>query len=204
MPRVSEAHLAARRQQILEAAWRCFARQGFHATSMQDVFAEAEMSAGAVYRYFPSKAALVRTTAEGIAGIADDVFHELMSTEPAPRPHEALRQVLGHVTERTAATGGVDRTQIALHVWSEAIRDDEIRGIVTVIADRIIGRWAELAQRWRDAGYLDPGADPQQVARTMYGVMIGFVAQRHMLGIDADTYLGGFTALTMPAAALSR
>ncbi|HEY9407971.1 MAG TPA: helix-turn-helix domain-containing protein, partial [Jiangellaceae bacterium] len=53
MPRVSEAHLAARRDQILQAAWTCFARDGFHATSMQDVFAEAGLSAGAVYRYFP-------------------------------------------------------------------------------------------------------------------------------------------------------
>lgn len=199
MPRVSEAHLAARRQQILEAAWRCFERQGFHATSMQDVFAESGMSAGAVYRYFPSKAALVRTTAEGIAGIADDVFLELLAAEPVPRPDEALRRVLGHVTERTSPVNGVDRTKIALHVWSEAIRDAEIRAIVTVIADRIIGRWAQLAERWRDAGHLAADADPSRVARTMYGVMIGFVAQRHMLGIEADVYLDGFSALTAHA-----
>lgn len=195
MPRVSEAHLAARRQQILEAAWRCFARQGFHATSMQDVFAESGLSAGAVYRYFPSKADLVRTTAEGIAGIADDVFLAMLATDPVPRPDQALRRTLVHVTQRTAS-GDVDRTKIALYVWAEALRDDEIRGIVRGIADRIIGRWEQLAERWRDAGYLADGAEPRQVARTMYGVMIGFVAQRHMLGIELDDYLDGFSALS--------
>ena len=63
MPRVSEAHLAARRQQILDAARVCFTRNGFHATSMQDVIAEAGLSVGAVYRYFRSKEELVAAIA---------------------------------------------------------------------------------------------------------------------------------------------
>ncbi|TDC51759.1 TetR/AcrR family transcriptional regulator [Jiangella ureilytica] len=195
MPRVSEAHLAARRQQILEAAWRCFARQGFHATSMQDVFAESGMSAGAVYRYFPSKADLVRATAEGIAGIADDVFLEMLADDPVPPPAEALRRTLEHLTEVTAADE-IDRTRIALHVWSEAVRDTEIRGIVTGIADRLVGRWEQLAERWLDAGLLPAGADPHHVGRTMYGVMIGFVTQRHLFGLTTDDYLDGFGALS--------
>jgi AcrR family transcriptional regulator len=195
MPRVSEAHLAARRQQILEAAWRCFARQGFHATSMQDVFAESGLSAGAVYRYFPSKADLVRTTAESIAGIADDVFLDMLATDPVPPPAEALRRTLIHVTAVTSADE-VDRSQIALHVWAEAIRDTEIHGIVTTIADRLVGRWEQLAERWLDAGLLPAGSDPHGVARVMYGVMIGFVAQRHLFGITTDEYLDGFGALS--------
>ena len=55
MPKVSDAHVEARRQQILEAASACFARQGFHQTSVQDICKEAGLSAGAVYRYFPGK-----------------------------------------------------------------------------------------------------------------------------------------------------
>ena len=46
MPRVSEDHLLARRQQILDAARVCFLRDGFHNTSMQDVIAEAGLSVG--------------------------------------------------------------------------------------------------------------------------------------------------------------
>lgn len=195
MPRVSEAHLAARRQQILEAAWRCFSRQGFHATSMQDVFAESGMSAGAVYRYFPSKADLVRTTAEGIAGIAEEAFQELLAEEPVARPDEALRRALLHIAGHVAS-GEIDRTKIALHVWSEAVRDAEIHGIVTTIAERIIGRWADLAVRWRDAGYIPADADPRQVAHTMYGVMIGFITQRHLFGLEAGDYLDGFSAIS--------
>ena len=48
-----------RRSRILDAAERCFVRSGFHRTTMQDVAAEAGMSPGNLYRYFPSKDAIV-------------------------------------------------------------------------------------------------------------------------------------------------
>ena len=48
-----------RRAEILAAAQRCFVRSGFHGASMQDICAEAGMSPGNLYRYFPSKEALM-------------------------------------------------------------------------------------------------------------------------------------------------
>src|SRR3954454_19881942 len=53
-----------RRTRILDPAERCFVRSGFHRTTMQDVAAEAGMSQGNVYRYFPSKDAIVAGTTE--------------------------------------------------------------------------------------------------------------------------------------------
>ncbi|MGH3359366.1 MAG: TetR family transcriptional regulator, partial [Nocardioidaceae bacterium] len=50
MPKVSDAHRAARREQILDAAMSRFAVNGFQATGMADVIATAGLSAGAVYR----------------------------------------------------------------------------------------------------------------------------------------------------------
>jgi AcrR family transcriptional regulator len=50
MPKVSRAHLDARRRQILDAAAACFAQQGFHRTTMQDVVRRARLSPGAIYR----------------------------------------------------------------------------------------------------------------------------------------------------------
>jgi AcrR family transcriptional regulator len=49
----------ARRDHIAAAAERAFVRHGFHAATMQQVAEEAGMSAGNLYRYFPSKEALV-------------------------------------------------------------------------------------------------------------------------------------------------
>src|SRR6195256_6727565 len=64
MPRVTTAFKEDRRAEILEAARRCVARSGFHQTSMQDICAAAGMSPGNLYRYFPSKEAIIAGIAE--------------------------------------------------------------------------------------------------------------------------------------------
>lgn len=46
-------------QRILEGAKKCFVRSGFQGASMQQICAEAGMSPGALYRYFPSKEAII-------------------------------------------------------------------------------------------------------------------------------------------------
>ncbi|PSL06156.1 TetR family transcriptional regulator [Haloactinopolyspora alba] len=195
MPRVSDEHLAARRQQILDAAWACFARQGFHATSMQDVFAEAGLSAGAVYRYFPSKTELVRSTAEGILGNLTQVIDEMLDREQTPDPAEAVRTIVNFVTTM-ATSRSYDPTRIALHVWAESLHDAEIRGIVHTVAHTLRDRLTQLAERWVASGAIAPDSSPPQVAVTLYGLMIGFVGQLHLIGdVTADDYADGMVAL---------
>ena len=63
MPKLKPDTQRARREHILDAAEQCFARAGFHATTMQDICREAGISAGALYLYFNSKEALI----EGIS-----------------------------------------------------------------------------------------------------------------------------------------
>lgn len=55
-----------RRDQILSAALACVVRHGFHAASMGQIAAEARMSVGQIYRYFPSKEAIVHAIVERI------------------------------------------------------------------------------------------------------------------------------------------
>lgn len=51
-------------QRILAAAKACFLRSGFQGASMQHICAEAAMSPGALYRYFPSKEAIIAAIVE--------------------------------------------------------------------------------------------------------------------------------------------
>jgi AcrR family transcriptional regulator len=59
MPRIGPEERTERRQQLIDAAWRCAARKRFDDTTVDDVCAEAGLSKGAFYGYFESKDALL-------------------------------------------------------------------------------------------------------------------------------------------------
>ena len=70
---------AERRQRILEAAERAFVRHGFHAATMQHVADEVGMSAGNLYRTFPSKEAIVEGLCELDQAELAHAFADLMA-----------------------------------------------------------------------------------------------------------------------------
>ena len=55
MPKVSEAHLEARREQILDGARRAFARHGYHGATVARLEEEIGLSRGAIFNYYPDK-----------------------------------------------------------------------------------------------------------------------------------------------------
>ena len=73
-----------RRQLILSAAKRCFARNGFAGTTTKSVAAAAAISEGLLFKHFPSKAALyAEILAEECE--ADPDFANLLGQEPSTR-----------------------------------------------------------------------------------------------------------------------
>lgn len=64
MPKLSNQATEQRQRHILNAAMRCFSHLGYHATTMRHILAEAQLSAGAVYNYYPSKEAILQAIAE--------------------------------------------------------------------------------------------------------------------------------------------
>ena len=87
MPKLKPATQRARREHILDAAELCFARSGFHRTTMQDICKEALISPGALSVYFASKE-------DHIAGIAErdrpDFAGRFPQLPAAPGPTGAL------------------------------------------------------------------------------------------------------------------
>ncbi len=67
-----------RRDDLLQAAARCFLRHGYAATAMRDIALETGMKAGSIYYHFPSKDELYFAVYEvGVQGIAAAVREKL-------------------------------------------------------------------------------------------------------------------------------
>ncbi|MFB9409632.1 TetR/AcrR family transcriptional regulator [Dactylosporangium matsuzakiense] len=187
MPRVSAAHLAARREQILDAAARCFVRNGFHHTSMQDVIKEAGLSVGAFYRYFSSKAELIRAIAEEKVGTIVGTLEQLLEQEPPPAMPVVMAELLAQVDRNLGEDGPV---RIAVQVWGEAAYDPAFADLVGAIYGRIRDKAAVLAAK------VDPAADPAALAAVMVGLVQGYIIQRVLAGrVDREVYLKGLGAL---------
>jgi AcrR family transcriptional regulator len=121
MPKVSQEYRDERRAHILAAARRCFVRDWFHQTSMQDLVSEAGLSSGAVYRYFPSKNAMIEAIAQQNLDEVMAVLQKWLATGVSVG--EAVASVLEYVGERHTED---DFAAIALLVWSEALRNPEL------------------------------------------------------------------------------
>ncbi|BCJ46664.1 TetR family transcriptional regulator [Actinoplanes ianthinogenes] len=193
MPRVSEAHLAARRQQILDAAVRCFTRNGFHQTSMQDVIKEADLSVGAFYRYFKSKNELIMAIAGTKISEVTGILDHLLTLDPMPPLPVFLDQVISQVEATLAADQTV---RIAVQVWGEATHDDEVAEVVRDVYGRIRERMVRIAERAKDSGQLPADADAFGVGAAIFGLIQGYILQRILVGsVNQQIYVEGVRSL---------
>jgi AcrR family transcriptional regulator len=188
MPKVTTAHREARRRQILEAATVRAARDGFHGMTMGDLIQEAGLSAGAVYGYFPSKTALIRTICDEVLGLAAHRLEELAAREGALTVPMVLSEFFGAALE----THGDNSPRIAVQVWAEAGRDAEVAAMA---AERLGGLrevLAKLLRRCVEDGTLVADGDPDAMATALVAFLPGFVVQ-HLVApdISPDAYLGG-------------
>ncbi len=192
MPRVSEAHLAARRQQILDAAQIRFIRNGFHQTSMQDVIAEAGLSVGAVYRYFKSKTEIVEAIAEQYSTQIGETLEAL-----AADPDRSLADVMQATIEVIDGASGRDGPmRIAVQVWGEALRDERIAATAKRVYIRFRRNFVHIAERAVQTGELPAGTDPAATGAALFSLVIGYGLQKMLTGSpDRETYLVGLRTL---------
>jgi AcrR family transcriptional regulator len=196
VPKVTDAHLAARREQIIEAAMTRFAEGGFHSTGMAEVIAATGLSAGAVYRYFPSKEALIRAIVEErVLSTAAEAFERILD-EGVDDPVEAVSAALGTV-DAVSARDGVDVTKVAVQAWAEAMRNPAILEVAQDAYARMRGYLAAVARRGQEHGRLAADADPDELAKTMLSLAMGYLIQRLIMNdVERDSYIAALRALT--------
>jgi AcrR family transcriptional regulator len=178
VPKISETTRLDRRNHVLVSAWKCFSRQGFHATSMDEIIAETGMSSSSVYRYFRSKEELIDAAAEESLSRTYLLLTELTSHDPVPSPAETLAAMLEALRQRQQAD--YDLTKIAMTAWAEALRRPEMHRLAYHFYAKVTGALTALAQRWKGAGYLPKDADPAAIAALFVTLMPGFIVMSHL------------------------
>jgi len=186
MPKVRTAPVrrlarAERRQQILDAATRAFARTGFAATSLDDIAAEAGVSHVILYRHFASKADLYRAVLDractrlsetvGTDEFDDSAIPNLLRAAAADP--NAFRLLFRHAAREPEFRDVIDfirlaSTEIAQRNLAERIPDGPwqqwaARLVPTVTLEAVIA--------WLDAGQPDPERAADHIGRAIEAVI---------------------------------
>jgi AcrR family transcriptional regulator len=175
MPKVSKEHLDARRRQILDAAIACFARDGFHRATMQDICKEAQLSPGAIYRYFSSKDDLIEAIADE-RHAREAAF--MASAQQIGEGVEALHALGRAFFSSLADPDERRRRRLGVQVWAEAVLNPRVHELVMRGTDRPRALMAQLVREAQERDELDPGLDPDAVARVMTAMFQGFILQQ--------------------------
>ncbi len=189
MPRVSQEHLDARRQQILDAARRCFLRNGFHATSMHDILREAAMSAGAVYRYFPGKDDLMAAIADDALDRIRLAFQPILEADSPPPLDVAFTQLVRTVQAMDEEYG---LPRMAVQIWGEAVRSPELAAQLRELVVGIRGLATRLVRTYQERGELSAAVPAEAIAPILIGIIPGFMLQYVLFG-DVDAEMVGQT-----------
>jgi len=182
MPKVTQEHRDARRDQILSAARRCFLRNGFHATSMQDLFAESGLSSGAVYQYFASKDDMIVAIAEENLRDVITMIHEVATSQPG-RPVGAVLADILDILRAKDAQGGL--AGLALLTWSEALRNPELASRFADLVAQIRADLTALARTHQSTGNLPPHVPPEALAAVFISIVPGYILQLATIGSAA-------------------
>jgi AcrR family transcriptional regulator len=164
-----------RRQGILEAAANVFSQKGYDRATTREIAAEADVSEGTIYNYFPSKQALVDALVEVVRGH----FLDLLTTPPSGDNYRegvtlAIERILTVIGEHAAVIRG-----LVTALWDQAscFQGYLIPGSHDLIS--AVKRYLDLGIA---SGRLWP-CDTEAAARMLMGMVI-FLAIPYMRGVE--------------------
>jgi AcrR family transcriptional regulator len=201
MPKISEEKRQARREQILAASWRCFARRGLHTTSMEDIVREANLSFGAVYLYYKSKDELIQAALSMAFEAMQAFLTPILAREPAYAPSVFVRKVT------SALTAYAHRDQLNFGVsflmgWGEAEFNPKVKELVSGGQKVYREALTAVVRKWQERGDVAPEANPENIAQVMLSFFLGFIVQSAMIGgISPETAAKGFEGILSGQAA---
>lgn len=196
-----------KKDQIVEAAIREFARKGLSRTTINDIANAAGIGKGTVYEYFSNKEEIVHETFRFFMHSLEPDFQAiLISKVPAK---EKLRQILDSFSYFINSQYHNELMELMFEFWSEAIKDKGSKGLMfeemtkfyqvyrEIFADIIIEGMGDGSFR-KD---INPRSTAAMIMGTLDGLMVQWILEQETLDFQdilknvTITVLNGITAV---------
>jgi AcrR family transcriptional regulator len=185
MPKLKPEEVEHRRQEIIEAARRCFLRSGFHLTTTDEICHEAAITPGGLYHYFGSKEEIISAVIEDTARTTVD---NLRSTaEASGDVRSAVQALASEFFFGRARDPQLDNvTRLDVEIWSESLRNEKLAEITR--GSRALRRqWLEsLIRQGKSEGPYTEQVDPKGFADLVLAIFDGLRLGRLLWRDDFD------------------
>lgn len=160
------------RKKILEAAFQCFAHDGYESSSVDSICRAAGVSKGAFYHHFPTKQKLFLTLLEDWLAGLEPVMQQLIDSG-ADIPSGLLRLASMSQPVFEVANG---RLPMFLEFWDQAAHDPLVWEATVAPYRRFQQLFADAIRRGIAEGSLR-GVDADVAARTLLSIAVGCLLQ---------------------------
>ena len=174
-PKVSEQHLEERRNQIMDAAVRRFSTDGFHQTTMDDICSEADMSKGALYRYFTSKEDIVAAMYERSINQEASMMEEVLDQDGSIAVLVDLTEGLYAKLAEPAARDGY---RLAVQLWAEAMTNPRIYELQMQECELWLPVLTGIIREGQRRGEINEDLDSEFVPLVIGAMFMGIVLQK--------------------------
>jgi len=161
-----ERRIAARQEQILEAAAVVFSQKGYERATTREIADEADISEGTLYNYFDNKVDLLNGVAKAFA---DEITAKIASIE-ADNLEDMMAQLL---TDRFRS--GRERRLFMLFLYEARLNSEVHHYYGQDAMQRIIDATEERFRSFIESGVMRP-LDPNMAARAISATIMGFAA----------------------------
>ena len=158
-----------RRCQILDAALVCFAKRGFHQTSMHDISAEAGISVGLIYRYFENKEAVISAMADRHKSEIHDLLERARQASSLFESLEIL--FTAHCCENSPKV----HSAFVVDLYAEASRNPQVADLVRDVLQTAMDGVTDLIARSPEAENTGHGLSPQELSELIFAVARGML-----------------------------
>jgi AcrR family transcriptional regulator len=183
VPKVSPEYLNGRRNEILDAAWSCFAQKGYHGATMQDICDEAEMSPGALYRYFKGKEEILAAINQRSQEMGRKLVASARSGQAEPL--SALWEIGATFLSAFYHPEFETMNRVNLEIMPELLRDETLRGNLRDEMRFWHAAVTDILTQAHGRGELNPNIDPETAAAVFICAYDGL---RQCWAVDPETF----------------
>src|SRR5262250_2826781 len=169
MPQPQTDSVPDRRSQILDAALSCFAKRGFHQTSMHDISAEAGVSVGLIYRYFENKEAVISAMADRHK---QEIGEVLQRARQAPTLLESLEILF---TAHCCENEPIVLSAFVVDLYAEASRNPQVANLVRDVLQTSMDGVTDLIARSPEGKNGASGLTPNEKSELIFAVARGML-----------------------------